>query len=81
MLSLDIFKTVYMDFSPGPMTIPKLKFGYLELLSMKETNFLGINLDNNLSLGHHFNILYNKFLLNKRLLALFKNALSIMAKL
>ena len=38
-----------MDLSPGPMTIPKIKFGDLELLSMKETKFLGINLNNNLS--------------------------------
>ena len=36
-----------MDFSPRPMIIPKIKFGDLELLSMKETKFLGINLDNN----------------------------------
>ena len=78
-LSLNISKTVYMDFSPRP-TIPKIKFGDLELLSTKETKFIGINLDNNLSWGHHFNILYNKLLLNKRLLALTKNTLSIMAK-
>ena len=71
-LSLNISKTVYMDFSPRPMTIPKIKFGDLELLSKKETKFLGINLDNNLSWGQHFNILYNKLLLNKRLLALSK---------
>ena len=38
-----------MDFSHRPMTIPKIKFGDLELLSAKETKFLGINLDNNLS--------------------------------
>ena len=80
-LSLKISKTVHMDFSPGPMTTPKIKFGDLELLSTKEIKFLGINLDNNLSWGHHFNILYNKLLLNKRLLALSKNTLSIMAKL
>ena len=48
---------------------------------MKETKFLGINLDNNLSWGHHFNILYNKLLLNKILLALSRNTLSVMAKL
>ena len=70
-----------MDFSPRPITIPKIKSGDLEPLSMKETKFLGINLDNNLSWGHHFNILYNKLLLNKRLLALSKNTQSIMAKL
>ena len=80
-LLLNISKTVYMDFSPRPMMIPKIKFGDLELLSMKETKLLGINLDNNLSLAHHLNILYNKLLLNKRLLALSKNTLSIMAKL
>ena len=61
-----------MDFSPGPKTISKIKFGDLELLSAKETKFLGINLNNNISWGHHFNILYNKLLLNKRLLALSK---------
>ena len=38
-----------MDFSPRPMMILKIKFGDLELLSTKETTFLGINLDNNLS--------------------------------
>ena len=65
-----------MDFNPGPMTIPKVKFGDLELLSTMETKFLGINLDNNLSWGHHFIILCNQ-----RLLALSKNTLSIMAKL
>ena len=70
-----------MDFSPRPMEIPKIKFGDLELLSTKETKFLGINLDNNLRWGHHFNILYNRSLLNKRLLSLSKNTLSIMAKL
>ena len=62
-----------MDFSPGCTMIPKIKYGVLELLSMKETKFLGINLENNLSWGHHFNMLYNKLLLNKRLLALSKN--------
>ena len=61
-----------MDFSSRPTTIPKIKFGDLKLLSTKETKFLGINLDNNLSWGHQFNILYNKLLLNKRLLALSK---------
>ena len=80
-LSLNISKSVYMDFSPTPMTIPKIKFRDLELFSTKETKFLGINLDNNLSWGHHFNILYNKLLLNKRLLVLSKKTLSIMAKL
>ena len=69
-----------MDFSPRPMTIPKSKFGDLELLSAKQTKFLEINLDNNLSWGHYLNILYNKLLLNKRLLALYKNILSILAK-
>ena len=70
-----------MDFSPGPTTIPKLKYGDLELLSRKETKFLGINQDNSISWGDYFNILYNKLLLNKRLLALSKNTLSIMAEL
>ena len=63
------------------MMTRKIKFGDLQLLSTKETKFLGINLDNNLSWGHHFNILYNNLLLNKRLLALSKNTLRIMAKL
>ena len=80
-LSLNISKTDHMDFSSRPMIIPKIKFGDLELISTKETKFLGINLDNNLSWGHHFNILYNKLLLNRRLLALSKNTLSIMAAL
>ena len=69
MLSSNVSKTVYMDFSHRPIMIPKIIFGDLELLSMKETKFLGINLDNNLSWGHHFSMLYNKLLLNKRLLA------------
>ena len=47
---------------------------------MKERKFLGINLDNNLSLGQHFNILYNKLLLNKGLLTLSRNTLSTRAK-
>ena len=70
-----------MEFSSGPTTIPKINFEDLELLIMKETKFLGINLDNNLSWGCHFNILYNKLLFNKSLIALSKITLCTMAKL
>ena len=37
-LSLNISKTVYMDFSHEPTMIPKIKFGDLEFLSIKEKN-------------------------------------------
>ena len=70
-----------MDFIPRAAMISKIKLQDLELISMNETKLLGINLDNNHSWGHHFNILYNKLILNKRLLVLSKNTLSKVAKL
>ena len=62
-------------------SIDKLRFGNISLPIVKDTKFLGVHIDESLNWHKHFNELFNKLLMNKRLLAITKLDLSEKAKL
>ena len=48
---------------------------------IQEIKFLGLHIDTMLNWNHHYNVLYNKILLNKKLLTHFQHMLMEQAKL
>ena len=61
----------FLTIEAGDITIPWVQ----------EIKFLGLHIDTMLNWNHHYNLLYNKILLNKKLLTLSKNMLKEQAKL
>ena len=58
-----------------------IEIGDLTIPWVQEIKFLGLHIDTMLNWSHHYNLLYNKILLNKRLLTLSQNMLMVQAKL
>ena len=58
-----------------------IEVGKLTIPWVHEIKFLGVYIDTMLNWNHHYNLLYNKILLNKELLTLSQNKLTKQAKL
>ena len=65
----------------GKKLIDELRFGNISLPIVKDTKFLGVHIDESLNWHEHFNKLFNKLLMNKRLLVITKLHISEKAKL
>ena len=78
-LSLNLNKTIYVSFH-GKKLIDKLRFSNISLPIVKDTKILGVHINESLNWHKHFNELFNKLFLNKRLLTVTKLHLSEKAK-
>ena len=61
--------------------ISTTEVGHLTIPWVQEIKFLGLHIDTMLNWNHHYNLLYNKILLNKKLLTISQNMLMVQAKL
>ena len=76
-LSLNIGKTVLIKFWPNNDQEFRIKIGQADVISQTHTKFLGVTIDDQLSWCEHCNTLYNKLLVNKRLLQNAQNLLPL----
>ena len=58
-----------------------IEVGDLTIPWVQEIKFIGLHIDSMLNWIHHYNLLYNKILLNKKLLTLSQNMLMVQTKL
>ena len=70
-MSLDHLNSNFLTIEVGDLTIPWVQ----------EIKFLGLHIDTMLNWNHHYNLLYNKIVLSKKLLTLSQNMLTEQAKL
>ena len=74
-LSLNISKTVLIKFWPNNDKEFRIKIGQADVINQTHTKFLGVTIDDHLTWHEHCNTLYNKLLVNKRLLQNARNLL------
>ena len=67
-LSLNISKTVLIKFWPNNDKEFRIKVGQSDVINQTLTKFLGVIIDDHLTWCEHCNTLYNKLIVNKRLL-------------
>ena len=60
---------------------PTIEVGVLTIPWVQEIKLLGLHIDTMLNWNHYYNQLYNKILINKKLLTLYQNMLMVQAKL
>ena len=74
-------KSLVMSLGHPNSNFPTIEIIDLTIPSVQEIKFLGLHIDKMLNWNHHYNLLYNKILLNKKLLTLSQNMLMVQAKL
>ena len=74
-LSLNISKTVLIKFWPNNDKEFQIKIGQADVINQTHTKFLGVTIDDHLTWCEHCNTIYNKLLVNKRLLQNARNLL------
>ena len=80
-LSLNMEKSMAMSLGNPNANFLTIAVGDLTIPWVQEIKFLGLHIDTMLNWNHYYNLLYNKILLNKKLLALSQNILMVPAKL
>ena len=74
-LSLNLEKSMAMSLGHLNSNFLTMEVGDLTIPWVQEIKFLGLHIDTMLNWNHHYNLLYNKILLNKKLLTLSQSML------
>ena len=69
-LSLNLEKSMAMSLGHPNSNFLTIEVGDLTIPWVQEIKFLGLHIDTMLNWNHHYDLLYNKILLNKKLLTL-----------
>ena len=69
-LSLNLEKSMAMSLGHQNSNLPTMDIGDLTIPWVHEIKFLGLHIDKMLNWNHHYNLLYNRILLNIKLLTL-----------